>query len=78
LQSYANDSGGDIFYAGKRGALEHLYSRVTEQARNTYTLAYVPHGNNRSKEYHTIEVRVRRPDLTIRTREGYFSGPLTR
>lgn len=78
LQSYANDTGGDIFYAGKRGSLEKLYSRVTEQARNTYTLAYVPRGNNRSKEYHTVEVRVRRPDLTIRTREGYFSGPLTR
>lgn len=76
LQSYANDTGGDIYYAAKRASLEQLYARVTEEARNTYTLAYVPRGNNRAKEYHTVEVRVRRPGLNIRTREGYFSGLL--
>lgn len=78
LQSYANDSGGDIYYAAKRSSLEPLYAKVTEEARNTYTLAYVPRGNNRAKEYHTVEVRVKRPDLSIRTRQGYFSGPLPR
>lgn len=76
LQAYANDTGGDIYYAAKRASLERLYARVTEEARNTYTLGYVPRGNNRAKEYHTVEVRVRRPGLNIRTREGYFSGLL--
>jgi len=76
LQSYANDTGGDIYYAARRSSLEPLYAKVTEQARNTYTLAYIPRGNNRAKEYHTVEVRVKRPDLNIRTRQGYFSGPL--
>lgn len=78
LQSYANDTGGDVYYAARRSGLEPLYAKITEEARNTYTLAYVPRGNNRAKEYHTIEVRVKRPDLSIRTREGYFSGPLPR
>lgn len=78
LQAYANDTGGDIYYAARRSSLEPLYAKITEQARNTYTLAYVPRGNNRAKEYHAIEVRVKRPDLNIRTREGYFSGPLPR
>ncbi len=76
LQSYANDTGGDVYYASNRTSLESLYSRITEEARNTYTLAYVPRGNNRAKEYHTVEVRVLRPGLNIRTREGYFSGAL--
>jgi VWFA-related protein len=77
LQSYAHDSGGDVFYAAKRNSLEELYSRVTEQARNQYTLGYNPRGNNRTKDYHTIEVRVRREGLSILTREGYYSvtGP---
>ena len=73
LQSYAHDSGGDVFYAAKRNSLEDLYSRVTEQARNQYTLGYNPKGNDKTKDYHTIEVRVRRDGLSILTREGYYS-----
>ena len=77
LQSYAHDTGGDVFYAAKRNSLENLYSRVTEQARNQYTLGYNPRGNDKAKDYHTVEVRVRREGLSILTREGYYSvtGP---
>ncbi len=77
LQSYAHDTGGDVFYAAKRNSLESLYSRVTEQARNQYTLGYNPRGNDRAKDYHSVEVRVRREGLSILTREGYYSvtGP---
>src|SRR5262245_51160956 len=74
LQSYAHDSGGDVYYAAKRNGLEALYSRVTEQARNQYTLGYNPRGNDRTKERHTVEVRVRREGLDVRTREGYYSA----
>jgi len=73
LQAYAHDTGGDVYYAAKRNTLEELYSRVTEQARNQYTLAYSPLGNDRGKDYHSVEVRVRRPGLNIITREGYYS-----
>jgi VWFA-related protein len=77
LQSYAHDTGGDVFYAGKRSSLESMYSRVTEQARNQYTIGYNPRGNDRAKDYHAVEVRVRREGLSIFTREGYYSvtGP---
>jgi VWFA-related protein len=76
LKSYANDTGGDIYYAAKRERLEGLYAKIAEEARNTYTLAYAPQGNDRTKEYHSVEVRVLRPNLNIKTREGYFSGAL--
>src|SRR6266478_42631 len=41
LLNYANDSGGDIYYAVQSAAIERLYSRITEEARHEYTLAYV-------------------------------------
>ena len=59
--------------AAKRNTLEELYSRVTEQARNQYTLAYSPQGNDKGKDYHSVEVRVKRSGLNIITREGYYS-----
>lgn len=78
LQSYAHDTGGDVYYAAKQKALEELYSRVTEQARNQYTLAYSPFGNDKTKDYHAVEVRVRRSGLNIITREGYYFTQIAR
>lgn len=74
LSKYAHDSGGDVYYGLKSEDMEEFYSRVTEEARNQYTLAYNPAGTDRGAEYHSIEVRVRRPNLTILTREGYYAG----
>jgi VWFA-related protein len=78
LQSYAHDTGGDSYYAQRRNSLEELYSRVSEQARNQYTLAYSPQGNDKTKDYHQVEVRVRRAGLNIITREGYFTAQVSR
>lgn len=78
LAKYAHDSGGDVYYGLKSKDMEELYSRVTEEARNQYTLAYTPAGTDRGAEYHSIEVRVKRPGLTILTRQGYYSGAIAR
>ncbi|HXM92581.1 MAG TPA: VWA domain-containing protein [Candidatus Dormibacteraeota bacterium] len=74
LVDYAHDSGGDVYFAAKRSTMEELYSRVTEEARNQYTLAYSPTGTNRALDYHSIEVRVKREGLTVDAREGYYAG----
>jgi len=74
LAKYAKDSGGDVYYGLKSRDMEDLYSRVTEEARNQYTLVYSPAGTDRNAEYHSIEVRVKRQGLTILTRAGYYTG----
>lgn len=76
LVDYAHDSGGDVYFAAKRETLQELYSRVTEEARNQYTLAYVPRGTDRSADSHSIEVRVKREGLSIRTRDRYSTGQI--
>jgi VWFA-related protein len=72
LESYAHATGGDAYYASKSSALEDLYSQVCEQARLQYTLSYAPSGTDRTANYHSIEVRVRRPGLNLLTRDGYY------
>ncbi|HKM67691.1 MAG TPA: VWA domain-containing protein [Candidatus Acidoferrum sp.] len=76
LVSYSHDTGGDIYYGAKENAFSEFYARITEEARNQYTLTYNPRGDTK-KDYHSIEVRVRREGLTILAREGYYSGALT-
>jgi len=78
LENYAHATAGDIYFAAKSHAMEELYARVTEEARNQYTLAYQPRGTDRSKEYHDIEVRVTREGLKIQTRDRYYASGLSR
>jgi VWFA-related protein len=76
LLNYAEDTGGDVYYASTSSAMERLYSQITEQARHEYTLAYVPRGIDRNSAYHKVEVRVGRPNVTVKTRQGYYISPL--
>ncbi len=75
LASYADNSGGDIYYASTSPIMEKLYSQITEEARHEYTLAYVPRGANSPSAYHRVEVRVNRPGVSVKTRQGYYTGP---
>jgi VWFA-related protein len=74
LIRYADHSGGEVYHATKEQSFAEFYARLTEEARNQYTLAYVPRGTDRAAEYHTIEVRVKRDGMDIKTREGYYAG----
>src|SRR5580704_4167076 len=77
IDKYAAATGGDTFYAARDNGLSRLYSAVTEQARNVYTITFAPREADRTKDYHTIEVRVRRPELDVTARQGYFQSQLT-
>jgi VWFA-related protein len=77
LSEYAHNTGGDVYYAAKKESLQDLYSRITEEARNEYTLAYIPRDIKGGKDYHDVEVRVKREGLTILTRNRYYTGPIT-
>jgi VWFA-related protein len=72
LDKYAVSTGGDTFTATKQEELERLYSDVTEQARNQYTLTFQPEDVGSGQDFHPIEVRVKRPDLTVDARAGYY------
>jgi VWFA-related protein len=75
LTDYSNNSGGDIYFASSSANIEKLYSQITEEARHEYTLAYVPRNTNATSTYHKIEVRVNRPSVTVKTRQGYYTAP---
>jgi VWFA-related protein len=77
LEKYAANTGGDTYYAGNQADLERLYSEVTEQARNEYTLTFSPQEVAKGQDFHPIEVRVKRPDLNVESRDGYYESTIT-
>lgn len=74
LPKYASATGGQVFNEIDQQAIETAYSRVTEEARNQYTLGYDTR-TTPSSAYRTIEVRVNRPGLRIYARDGYYQLP---
>ena len=73
LAKYATATGGDSFYASKQRDLERLYAKVAEEARTQNTIANAPQNPAGKKEYHSIDVRIRRPNLNLLARQGYYT-----
>jgi VWFA-related protein len=76
LSRYARATGGDTYFVNNAPALSRAYAQVAEEARHQYTLAYAPAGTDRAQNYHSIEVRVRRPGLEVLSRDGYYLARL--
>jgi VWFA-related protein len=72
LSRYAHATGGDVYFVNNEAALSQAYAHVAEEARHQYTLAYSPVGTDRTKNYHSVEVRVKRTGLNVLARDGYY------
>jgi VWFA-related protein len=74
LPKYAGATGGDVFAEFSREAIEAAYSRITLTARNQYTLGYTTRATAAS-DYREIEVLVRRGNVKVHARDGYYPLP---
>ncbi|HEV2964736.1 MAG TPA: VWA domain-containing protein [Candidatus Angelobacter sp.] len=74
LPKYVVDTGGELVAEFDRQAIEQAYAKITEIARNQYTLGYNTKSSP-SSTYRSIVVNVHRPDLQVRTKDGYFPLP---
>ncbi len=74
LPKYAGATGGDTFAEFSREAIEAAYSRITLTARNQYTLGYTTRATAAS-DYREIEVLVRRGNVKVFARDGYYPLP---
>jgi VWFA-related protein len=74
LPRYASATGGQVFNEFSQNAIEQTYARVTQEARNQYTIGYLTRATP-SSSHRSIEVRVDRPGLKVYAREGYYPLP---
>jgi VWFA-related protein len=73
LNALARDTGGTLFK--NSNDLNLGLQRVLDANETYYVLAYEPSTPYRDGRFHKIEVRIAgRPDLTVRTRKGYFAS----
>jgi VWFA-related protein len=73
LQVLAIQSGG--LALNSSNDLEKLIASCVVDAKAYYTLSFEAPPADRSNEYHSLEVKVDKPGLKVRTRTGYYAQP---
>jgi VWFA-related protein len=71
LQRISDETGGTYFEVTGKMSIDKIYDQIEEELRNQYSLGYSP--EQASSGYHKILVSVKRKNLTVRARDGYYT-----
>lgn len=71
LKNFAEKTGGKFVSTPGGIELRNTFINIVEELGNQYTFGYEPQNVKNDGKWHSIEVKVSRPNLNIRTREGY-------
>ena len=79
LRQLSQETGGRVFFPTSASELPKIYEQIADELSSQYSLAYSSKNQHRNGAWRRIAVRVARPGLTARTRQGYYapkpSGP---
>lgn len=71
LRTFAEKSGGRFVATPGGPALRDAFASIAEELGHQYTIAYRPPDQTRDGRWRTLEVKVLREELKVRTRKGY-------
>jgi len=74
MQQIASRTGGQFFEAKKKDNLEDIYGLIAGALRQQYLLTYTPDKVDTDEAFHKIALKTDKSDLTVITREGYYSA----
>lgn len=78
LMQIAETTGGQAFFPTVLKDLDKTYAQVLAEVRGQYTLGYRSANHARDGAWRTLAIKVRRPDVRIRARPGYFAAGVRR
>ncbi len=73
LKYFASKSGGRYISSPGGKALDEAFDQIREELSNQYTLGYRPNNKARDGRWRKIELKLDRPELNARTRDGYHA-----
>lgn len=71
LRELADRSGARLYRAETIGNVSQAFSQIAAELREQYALSYYPTNTAQDGSYRRIRVRIDRPNLVVRAREGY-------
>jgi len=73
LRQLAQETGGRAFFPSQMSELPAMYNQISEELSSQYTVGYTSKNVKRDGAWRRVVVRVARPNLTARTKQGYFA-----
>ncbi|MDR3792147.1 MAG: VWA domain-containing protein [Terracidiphilus sp.] len=72
MEALSSETGGALFEVSKKAALGDIFLQIQTDLRSQYSLAYRPQ-TNALPGYRRIQVAVKKKNLTVQAREGYYA-----
>jgi len=73
LRQFAQETGGRAFFPSRLEDLKDVYGQIADELSTQYSLGYASKNNRRDGAWRRIVVQVARPNVTARTKRGYFA-----
>jgi VWFA-related protein len=73
MERVSKETGGRFFEVTKKENVGDIYSSIAEELRMQYSLGYSPDKESSSSGYHHLQLQVKRKDMTVQTRDGYYA-----
>jgi Ca-activated chloride channel homolog len=73
VRTLAQDSGGRAIFASKIEDLTDVYAQIADELASQYTVGYTSSNSKRDGAWRRVVVRVARPNVTARTKNGYYA-----
>jgi Ca-activated chloride channel family protein len=74
LKQLANETGGRAFFVADARELAKIYQGIWDELSSQYAIAYSSANPKRDGAWRRVQVRLLRPNITARTKLGYY-GP---
>jgi Ca-activated chloride channel homolog len=74
LKQLSNETGGRAYFPTDARDLAKIYQSIWDELSSQYALAYSSSNPKRDGAWRRIQVRIAKPGLTARTKQGYY-GP---
>ena len=74
LKNFAKKSGGKFVETPGGLQLRDAFKNIVNELGNQYTFGYQPENIKTDGKWRELEVRITRPNLKIRTRDGYYAA----
>ncbi|MCX6549812.1 MAG: VWA domain-containing protein [Acidobacteria bacterium] len=73
LRQLTSQTGGRVFFPERIEELPAIYAQISEELSNQYMVGYTSSNTHRDGRWRRIAVRVTRPTVSARTRQGYYA-----
>ena len=73
LRQLAQETGGRAFFPNQVTELAAIYGQISDELSSQYTVGYTSKNTKRDGAWRRVVVRVNRPSVMTRTKQGYFA-----